>query len=43
MQPWLRYPISIDDKSSFDLAKQEREGTAYWQIDQTAFTPLTKR
>jgi len=29
MQPWLGYPILIDDKSFFDLAKQEREGTVY--------------
>jgi hypothetical protein len=34
--PWLGYPILIGDETLHDL------GGEYWEIDQTALTPVTK-
>jgi hypothetical protein len=43
MKPlWLGYPILIDDETFYDLARK-KDAPVYWEIDQNALTPLTKR
>jgi hypothetical protein len=42
MDPWLAYPILIDDKSYFDLAQQHPTDVG-WQIAHSALTSLTGR
>lgn len=43
MRPlWLGYPILIGDETFHDLARKQAD-PVYWEIDQNALKPLTKR
>jgi hypothetical protein len=42
MTPWHAWPILIDGKTYFDLAKAHTADVG-WQIDQASLAPLTKR
>jgi hypothetical protein len=41
LDPWHVWPILIDNKTYFDLAKEPRQ--TFWEVNQRALTPLTKR